>query len=526
MKATSHLKLTIVSWVRGSIRCPPLRRVFPFVPLLLACLALLPIAQAVVPPPDGGYANENTAEGTQALFSLTTGSDNTATGFQALYSNTEGVKNVAIGAKALLFNTTGNGNTANGRAALQSNTTGDFNTATGHFALFSNTTGSENLAYGSGALFSNTTGYANTAYGGDALFSNIDGSGHTAIGFQALYSNTGGDSSNTAVGSQALYSNTSGGGNNAFGSQALLSNTVGTRNVAVGASALESLTSGEMNTAVGNVSLVNCVDGNFNTALGRRALGRTQGDQNTGLGFFAGWNLSDDGTNNIYIGNAGPVPIGTESNTIRLGTQTATIVTAGHPPIESHPMPAHTATFIAGIFGKMSSSGTPVYINSNGKLGTTTSSKRFKENIKPMDETSEAILTLKPVTFRYKRDIDPEHTPQFGLVAEEVEKVNPDLVVRDADGKAYTVRYEAVNAMLLNEFLKEHKKVEEQQATIAELKSTVAEQRKDFEAISAQQHKEIQALTASLKEQASQMQKVSAQLELSKTAPQTVVNNQ
>jgi hypothetical protein len=153
-----------------------------------------------------------------------------------------------------------------------------------------------------------------------------------------------------------------------------------------------------------------------------------------------------------------------------------------------------------------------------------------------MDETSEAILTLKPVTFRYKRHIDPEHTPQFGLVAEEVEKVNPDLVVRDVEGKAFTVRYDAVNAMLLNEFLKEHKKVEEQQATIAELKSTVAEQRKDLAAISAQQHKEIQALTASLKEQASQIQKVNAQIKIGKFttgrihggghAPQMVLNNQ
>jgi hypothetical protein len=138
------------------------------------------------------------------------------------------------------------------------------------------------------------------------------------------------------------------------------------------------------------------------------------------------------------------------------------------------------------------------------------SSARFKDEIKPMDKASEAVLALKPVTFRYKHEIDPTRTPEFGLVAEEVEKVNPDLVARDEQGKPYTVRYDAVNAMLLNEFLKEHKKVEEQQATIAELKSTVAEQRKDFEAISAQQHKEIQALTASLKEQASQIQKVNA----------------
>ena len=174
-------------------------------------------------------------------------------------------------------------------------------------------------------------------------------------------------------------------------------------------------------------------------------------------------------------------------------------------------------------------------INGNGRLGTAPSSARFKDEIKPMDRASEAILALKPVTFRYKKELDPQGIPQFGLVAEEVEKVNPDLVARDDHDKPFTVRYEAVNAMLLNEFLKEHKKVEEQQATIAELKSTVAEQRKDFEAISMQQHAEIQVLMASLKEQASQIQKVSAHIEIGKFAtgrirrgahaPQLVLNN-
>ena len=379
MKTTSHLKLRIVPWVRGSIRCPPLRRVFLFVPFLLTCFALSQTAQAVVPPPDGGYANRNTAEGKDALFSLTTGVDNTALGFQALY----------------------NGTTASG---------------------------------------------------------------------------------NTAVGSQAL-----------------LSNTASTRNVAVGAAALDSLTSGEMNTAVGNVSLEQGVSVNFNTALGRHALGRTQGDQNTGLGFFAGWNLSDDGTNNIYIGNAGPVPIGTESNTIRIGTQTATIVTVGNPPFESHPMPAHTATFIAGISGT-AINGRPVMINANGRLGTAPSSARFKEEIKPMDKASEAILALKPVMFRYKKEVDAERTPQFGLVAEQVEKVNPDLVTRDPDGKAFTVRYEAVNAMLLNEFLKEHRQVQEQQ-------------------------KEIDVLRAELREQRALIRKVSARVELQTAPAQTVANS-
>ena len=429
MKTTSHLKLTIDPWVRGSISCPPSRRIFLFVPLLLACFA---VSQAVLPLPDGGYPGQNTAEGDSALFSLTTGVDN-------------------------------------------------------------------------------------TAIGSGALFSNIDGSENTANGFQALYSNT------------------SGGGNNAFGSQALLSNISGTRNLAVGAAALSRLASGDSNVAVGNVALAQAVTVNFNTALGRRALFRSQGDQNVGLGFFAGGNLSDGG-NNIYLGNVGPIPIGSESNTIRIGMQTASTVTVGNPPFETYPMPAHTATFIAGIMGKTTPRGTPVFINANGQLGTVQSSARFKEQIKPMDKASEAILALKPVTFRYKKEIDVECTPQFGLVAEDVEKVNPDLVVRDTEGKVYTVRYEAVNAMLLNEFLKEHKTVEEQQGTVAELKSTVAEQRKDFDAVSAQQHKEIQALTASLKQQASQIQRVNAQIEIGKFttgrirrgghAPQMVLNDQ
>ncbi len=171
----------------------------------------------------------------------------------------------------------------------------------------------------------------------------------------------------------------------------------------------------------------------------------------------------------------------------------------------------NNSCYIGSIFGQTSSGGTPVYVNLMGKLGTTTSSRRFKEDIKPMDQASEALLALEPVTFRYKKEIDPQGIPQFGLVAEEVEKVNPKLVVRDKDGKVNTVRYEAVNAMLLNEFLKEHKKVETQQATITELESTVARQQKGME-----------VLTAQLKEQAAQIQKVSAQIEMSKPAPRVV----
>jgi hypothetical protein len=365
------------------------------------------------------------------------------------------------------------------RAVCQDACLTNSNTVQGDDALISLTTGTDNTAIGFNALINNTTGSFNTATGSLALNSNT-----TALG-------------NTAVGYQALYSNTSGGGNNAFGSGALLSNISGIRNLAVGSGALGSLTSGELNTAVGNVTLFNCVGGNFNTALGRDALGRTDGDQNTGLGFFAGSNLSGDGTNNIYIGNVGPVPIGTESNTIRLGTQTATIGTFFN---ESHPMPAHTATFIAGISG-VAVMGPAVHVSSSGQLGAQASSRRFKDEIKPMDKASEAIFALKPVSFRYKKEIDSKGTPQFGLVAEDVAKVNPALVLPDKEGKPYTVSYDAVNAMLLNEFLKEHRKVETLEATVANLVTTV-------------------------KEQSAQIQKVSAQLEVSKAAPQVAENNE
>ena len=222
------------------------------------------------------------------------------------------------------------------------------------------------------------------------------------------------------------------------------------------------------------------------------------------MGFDAGQNLTTS-SENIYIGdtagtldNTGASP-GDEAGVIRIGS-----VFAGN-----------TACFINGISGQTASGGVAVYINSNGKLGTLTSSARFKTEIKPMDKASESILVLKPVTFRYKKEIDANRIPQFGLVAEDVEKVNPDLVVNGRDGKPYTVRYEAVNAMLLNEFLKEHH-------TVQELKSTVAKQ----EAIIAQQQKGMEAVTARLEEQDSKIQKVSAQLELSKPAPRTVGNNQ
>jgi hypothetical protein len=348
-----HSLTTTIPSVKNSLSRSPLRRSFLLIPLALALawLALSPAARAVDPPPDGGYPNFNTAEGDNALFSLTSGIYNTAIGFDALYYNTAGSYNAANGVQALGSNTTGFDNTANGYQALQSNSTGNFNTAIGSAALFKIKRDSNN-------------------------------------------------------------------------------------NIALGANAGSNVT----------------------------------------------------GSNNIDIGNSG-VPA--ESNIIRIGT-TGT----------------QTNTYIAGISGVTVAGSVGVIIDTNGHLGTVVSSARFKDEIKPMDKASEAILALKPVTFRYKHELDPDGIPQFGLVAEQVEKVNPDLVARDDQGKPYTVRYEAVNAMLLNEFLKEHHTVEE------------------LEASAMEQQKEIKKLASQLKAQASQIQKVSDKVEIRRSAPQMVGNNQ
>ena len=386
--------------------------------LSLVCIGLLPNVQAVSPPPDGGYLGGNTAEGQDALLSLTSGLYNTAAGLYSLRALTGGSFNTAIGAGALLLNTA-----------------------------------NENTAIGAGALLNNTTGAPNTAIGESALFFNTTGNANTATGANALVNNVNGDS-NTANGNGALASNTTGNFNAAFGASALLNNTIGGRNTAIGRSALS------LNTT-----------GSFNIALGQGAGSRlTTGDSNIDIGAFG------------FPG---------ESATIRIGE-------------------GQTKTFIDGIRGATVVGGVPVVIDGSGQLGTIVSSKRFKKEIQPMEKASEAILALKPVTFLYKSDAT--NTPQFGLIAEEVAEVNPDLVVRDENGDIYTVRYDAVNAMLLNEFLKAHRKAQEQEATITELK-------KDFRSTVAQ-------LTARLDEQATQIQKARVQMEASKAAPQTVANSQ
>ena len=376
---------TTVPSVTTSLSRSPLRRGSLLIPLALACFALSPTVRAVTPAPDGGYPNDNTAEGENALFDLdvNNSTDNTAVGFEAMHFNVVTFGNTAVGSQALEFGGSGN-----------------FNVAVGFEALFQDGTGNNNTAIGASAIGLTRFGSNNTAVGNGALFFNDSGNNNTCLGFNAL------------------------------------ANTTGSSNIAIGES--------------------------------------------------AGINLTT-GSNNIDIGNKGKAG---ESNYIRIGTKGT-----------------HTHTLIAGISGATVAGGVGVIIDTNGHLGTVVSSERFKDEVKPMDKASEVILALKPVTFRYKQEIDPDGIPQFGLVAEQVEKVNPALVARDDQGKPYTVRYEAVNAMLLNEFLKEHREVQEQKATIVEFK------------------KEIANLTATVKEQAAQIQKVSAQVELSKPAPRTVLNN-
>jgi hypothetical protein len=363
-----------------SIDRSPLRSGLLFIALALGYfpLAPFPVAFGVVPPPDGGYPNFTTAEGTNALKNLTTGAANTAVGWHSLFTNTEGSFNTATGAGTLLFNTADE-NTAFGAAALLSDTAGEENTAVGAIALLNNTTGSFNTANGDRALRSNTTANGNTANGHSALASNVTG--------------------------------------------------------------------------------------NFNTAIGSAA------------GF------SITGSGNVCIGQG----------------------VAGADAVDD-------TTWIRNVFFSVAS-GRAVYVDSDNKIGTLSSSRRYKDEIRAMSTASEAVLSLRPVSFRYKKEVDPARSLSFGLIAEEVAKVDPDLVTPDRDGKPETVRYEAVNAMLLNEFLKEHSKVEEQGRKMQEQETTIANLKKGMD-----------VLTAQLKEQASQIQKVSARVQARGPAPQVVKN--
>jgi hypothetical protein len=368
----------------------------------------------------------------------------TATGCNTLFSLTTGSGNTGVGWYSLFSNTIGNFNTALGGGALILNIGSD-NTATGAAALLLNTTGHDNTANGVDALVFNTSGEANVATGAFAMFNNTNGSENTASGFEALDSNTTGGE-NVAIGLGALFHNTTGSDNTANGVNALLSNTTGLNNTGIGFQALYGNSTGNSNTAIGDGAGISASTGSGNVYIG------------AGIGGVAGEN------NHTYIGNIFTTNVsggGTDTVTVDLTT---------------------------------------------GLLGHLTSSRRYKENVRPMDNASEMLYRLKPVAYRYKKEIDPTQSPAFGLVAEEVADVNPALVARDAKGQPESVHYEMVNAMLLNEFLKEHKAFETEHHNVEKLQAAVANQ-----------EKQIETLILGL-------QRVTAQLQASKPASQVAVN--
>jgi hypothetical protein len=348
--------------------------------------------------------------------------------------------NLAFGAAALASNTMGLYNTAIGVEALRSNNTGFYNTANGTFALYSNTAGYNNTANGFDALGSNITGFNNTANGFETLISNITGFQNTANGSYALFFNTTGFQ-NTANGFGALYFNTTGYNNIAIGEEALFSNTTGSENIAIGYAALSSNTTGSNNIALGS----------------RAGVGTTIG------------------SNNIAIGSSGPAA---ESNAIRIGT----------PGWQ-------TSTYVAGINGVTASRGVPVFINANGQLGTITSSRRFKNAIKDMGPVTDRLMKLRPVTFRYKDSAEQgTHALQYGLIAEEVAKVYPDLVQYDKAGKPFTIYYHLLTPMLLNELQKAHHRYEAQQTEITALKAALQTQGSELASFKQSQQQQLNAL--------------------------------
>ncbi len=418
-------------------------------PFLLA--AMVSAGAWAAQPPDvvQSDGNGDTAMGTDALLNAEPtgsgyGSDNTAAGYDALLSNVSGADNTAVGFASLTRNVSGNANTATGYETLTFNTDGQGNTATGATAMLYNTTGSDNTATGAGALFGNTTGAQNTATGAQALTNNQIGLFNTADGFQALYS-TQNSQYNTASGYLALFADTGGSGNTAVGATALLSNTTAYNNSAFGSAALHGNTTGTQNSGFGAYSLHQTTDGSNNVAVGYQALySNTSGSSNVALGLNAGYNLTT-GSNNIDISNEGSAG---DSGTIKIGVENT-----------------HKKTFIAGI-ADSKVTGAAVYVTSSGQLGVLASSERYKTAIAPMGTKTGNLEQLRPVTFHLKTD--PQGEVQYGLIAEEVDKVYPELVIRDGKGVIQGVRYDELAPMLLNE-------VQQQKAQLQAMKQQVAD---------------------------------------------------
>jgi hypothetical protein len=378
------------------------------------CFGLCPQGQSATDTPDpGSLPISNTADGSNALLSISSGIYNSAFGFDALLAISDGSFDTGVGAGALIVDTAG------------------VNTAVGAGALFSNTVASDNNAFGTFALFNN----------------DITGAGSANF--------------NNAHGRNCLLNNTDGDENDAFGDDSMFENTTGSQNTAVGDDSLDGNTTGSGNVAVGKEAGNSIVDGNDNVVLGH----------NAGIGLV-------HASRNIAIGTEAAGPF----------------------------LDLDDTCFIGSIFGEpVSDPGTQaaVFVDQFNVVGIFNSSRKYKHDIQPMDKASETLYQLKPVTFKFNSDW--KGSTQYGLIAEDVAAVDPQLVVRK-DGETVTVRYEQINSMLLNEFLKEHKKVEDQQASISQLKS------------------EMHTMVAQLKEQAAQIQKVSAQLEVNKGAPQVVTN--
>jgi trimeric autotransporter adhesin len=362
-------------------------------------------AQAVVPAPDGCYPNFTTAEGCNALQSLSAGAGNTGLGWRSLFSDSTGNFNTGVGAGALVLNNA------------------DSNTAVGAAALLLNTSGTQNTAVGTAALVFNDTGGLNTAVGYQALLENVSGLENTAMGDQALLDNA----------------------------------------------------AGNFNVGVGGAALITNTAGNDNTAVGSGALNDTTGSDNTALGFQAGI-LATNGDGNVYIG-AGMSGVAGESNQTYIRNINTTSVSG-----------AGTDTVTVNL--------------TTGLLGHVTSSLRYKEDIKPMHNASQALFALKPVTFRYKKEIDRGQILDYGLIAEQVAQVDSNLAIRDKNGQIESVRYSAINAMLLNEFLKEHDAFIEEQKKVRKLEEALA------------------TVNERLREQEARIEHVSAAIATNSTAPQ------